>query len=173
MIVLNVHVTAVSRIEPISGMRSYTPIRYLILPLASESRIRSNTARDAWAFGTSVETLPLTPEALEARRARREAFAARLTTRFTARDRQNWEKENVDATPTPEDDAADPTSGNSEDPPNDDDPPSLVGAKTKGGSKEKSTRKPKAKAEVGPSGQAWTPLEKQVRCVLFQFDLCR
>lgn len=103
-------------------------------------------------MGSEPEVVP--PEDVEARQARRNAFATKLSSHFERRDqrREGFDAAALEGSPTlPNDDEG---GDEREDEMNIDE----VEPKPKKGRKGKG--KPEA---VGPSGQTWTPLEKQVR----------
>lgn len=118
-------------------------------PAASKRVIRVGEARRKWALDSEPEVVP--PEDLEAQKARRNAFATKLSTHFERRDqrRETLNTFGMEDSPTlPNDDE------------DDQDGMDIDEMEPKPSKARKGKGKPEA---VGPSGKTWTPLEKQVR----------
>lgn len=122
--------------------------------------LRGGDARRKWALGSEVEPEQVSKRDMELRTARRNAYASKLSSHFGARNRTIWEagtegtQESV--RPLLADDEPDVDESAEFD---DEDTERLSRSSRKGlGTKSKEN----TKALVGPSGQPWTPLEKQV-----------
>lgn len=142
----------VTQPEPrVADVSLSAPVSTVTAPVPPKRVIRVGEARRKWALGSEPEVVP--PEDVEARTARRNAFATKLSSHFERRDQR---REGLDAIAV----------GDSPSLPNDDEDPderqdelSIDDVEPK----PKKNRKGKGKPEaVGPSGQTWTPLEKQV-----------
>jgi len=119
--------------------------------------LRKGDARRKWALGSEVKPEQASEQDMELRTARRSAYASKLSSHFNARSRKIWEAE----TESIQESANFPADGGASDLGEDaefgvdednDSPPKGLSAKNKG----------KANTAVGPFGQTWTPLEKQV-----------
>jgi hypothetical protein len=126
--------------------------------------LRGGDARRKWALGSEAEPEQVSKRDIELRTACRNAYASKLSFHFSVRNRKIWDAE------------AEGTQESVGSPLDDDEPDVDEGAEFENEDTErllkslpKSSRKglgtkskEKAKAAVGPSGQPWTPLDKQV-----------
>jgi hypothetical protein len=134
----------------------------VVPPSPRNELLRGGDARRKWALGSEVELEQASEQDMESRAARRKAYASKLSSHFSTRNRVIWE---VEAIPGP---AGSPADGDNS-----------VGEEAGVEVDEGNERLPKglsrsfkkysgikgkegANAAVGPSGQTWTPLENQV-----------
>ncbi|KAF8309367.1 hypothetical protein DL93DRAFT_2100103 [Clavulina sp. PMI_390] len=152
-----------------------------INPLKAEGSTRSEDARRKWALGSTVSE-DLTAEDREARATRHAEYATKLSSRFGSRRQRQREIEAESTSTTPPD-------GDAEEFPNEstantemdldmedelldmEETESAIRdtKKNKGSMNKSSKGKGKAKGELGPSGQSWTPLEKQILSLKEQY----
>lgn len=133
----------------VANVSSSAPTITVTTPDSSKRVIRVGEARRKWALGSEPVIVP--PEDLEAQKARRNAFATKLSSHFERRDqrRESMNTFGMEDSPGAPNDDDDDQDGMDVD---EVEPKPSKGRKGKG--------KPEA---VGPSGKTWTPLEKQVK----------
>lgn len=140
------------------------------LPSAKKEIVRAGEAQRKWALGSTSELVPLTPEELEARKTRRDAYATKLSIHFDSKNKRRWDVENADTAALIESQEEDmpETRVDGDNLEDNEDEESAQKSRTTSKSSKKaiSTKgKGKAKSDIGPSGQTWTPLEKQVNAM--------